>query len=102
MFTKMAQRKCLPFFAVFSKYGKLFVSPDPTLKNGTSSSCRNSTAIYKEKKSLCFNTPVGSRNKELLCLEINNPLTQQTQSLIKKVSICDGLGCTPRMGHQLM
>ena len=27
-----------PFFAVFSKYGKLFVSPDPTLKNGTSSS----------------------------------------------------------------
>lgn len=57
MFTKMAQIKCLPFFAVFSKYGKLFVSPDPTLKNGTSSSCRNSTAIYKEKKSLCLNTP---------------------------------------------
>lgn len=28
------------------------MSPDPTLKNGTFSSCRNSTAIYKNQRSL--------------------------------------------------
>lgn len=34
-----------------------------------------------------FSTSAGSRDKELLSLEINNPLSQQTQSLIKQVSI---------------
>uniref|UniRef100_A0A6I8NYM2 B box-type domain-containing protein n=1 Tax=Ornithorhynchus anatinus TaxID=9258 RepID=A0A6I8NYM2_ORNAN len=39
---------------VFSRYGKLLVSPDPTLKKGTFSSCRNSTAIYKTEQGVLF------------------------------------------------
>lgn len=46
----MTKIKHLPFLAVFSRYGKLLVSPDPTLKKGTFSSCRNSTAIYKNQR----------------------------------------------------
>lgn len=45
----MTKIKHSPFLAVFSRYGKLLVSPDPTLKKGTFSSCRNSTAIYKSQ-----------------------------------------------------
>lgn len=46
----MTKIKHSPFLAVFSRYGKLLVSPDPTLKKGTFSSCRNSTAIYKNQR----------------------------------------------------
>ena len=71
-----------PFLAVFSRYGKLLVSPDPTLKKGTFSSCRNSTAICKsQSRSSCpprFKVTVLKTGKE-------PPTNRNTPSLAQQL-----------------